>query len=48
MGLDGPGLSCPGSSVVIDHSVHLLIKSPVEIIPQDIQQEESSPKGEDS
>ena len=58
MGADGPGLSCPGSSVVAESGrgykilrgcVDLaerwsLIKSPVETLPQDTQQEESSEK----
>jgi hypothetical protein len=50
VGTDGPGLSCPGSSVVAESgrgSVPL-IKSPAEDLPQDTQQNESAGKGEDS
>ena len=48
---DGAGLSCPGSSLVaemyLDNS-DPLIKSPAEYPPQDIQEEESAAKGENS
>ena len=51
MGPDGFVLSCPGSSVVaemyLDNS-DPLIKGPAEDTPQDIQEEESAAKWENS
>ena len=53
MGVDGTGLSCPGSSVVVE--IHQgtstsgpLIKSLDEDLSQDTQRNESSAKEEDS